>query len=114
MASTLLTCHRYDQALPHARRCLTLDPLHEPSHRLLMRLYAATGDPVAVIRQYEQYSQVLAAELGIAPPLETTILYRELRKVGDVGQSPTFEVANFCGSMIQSRLACTAHLTQKT
>lgn len=92
MASTLLTCHRYDQALPHARRCLTLDPLHEPSHRLLMRLYAATGDPVAVIRQYEQYSQVLAAELGIAPPLETTILYRELRKLATVPQLPTFMV----------------------
>ena len=55
-----------------------------------MHLYAAAGDPVAVIRQYEQYSQVLAAELGIAPPLETTLLYRELRKVGDC---PT--VANF-------------------
>lgn len=90
LASTLLTRHHYDQALLHARHWLALDPLHEPTHRLLMRLYAATGDPVAVIRQYEQYSQVLAAELGIAPPLETTILYRELRKVGDCGT-----VANF-------------------
>ena len=32
-----------DLAIPYARRWLALDPLHEPAHRMLMRLYAQTG-----------------------------------------------------------------------
>ncbi len=78
LAGALFTRRRYDQALPHARRWLALDPLHEAGHRLLMRLYAATGDRAALIRQYEYCIQVLAAELGVAPAVETMALYRQL------------------------------------
>ena len=34
----------YAEAIPHARRWLELDPLHEPAQRLLMRLHAQSGD----------------------------------------------------------------------
>lgn len=78
LAGALLARRRYDQALPYARRWLALDPLHEASHRLLMRLYAASGDQAAVIRQYQQCAQALAAELDVEPALETIALYREL------------------------------------
>lgn len=78
LAGTLLARRRCDQALPHARRWLTLDPLHEPSHRLLMQLYAMNGDQAAVARQFKQCSQMLAAELGIQPSLETAALYHRL------------------------------------
>jgi DNA-binding SARP family transcriptional activator len=78
LAGALAARRRYDQALSHARRWLALDPLHEASHCLLMRLYAAAGDRAAVIRQYEYCTQVLAAELGVAPAVETMALYRQL------------------------------------
>ncbi len=78
LAGALLARRRTDQALPYARRWLALDPLNEPSHRLLMRLYAAIGDRAALIRQYEQCRQALAAELGVEPAPQTTALYREL------------------------------------
>ncbi|GIK73615.1 MAG: hypothetical protein BroJett021_26030 [Chloroflexota bacterium] len=92
LAGALLDRGRYDQALPHARRWLALDPLHEASHRLLMRLYAAVGDRAAVIRQYEQCNQVLAAELGVAPAPETIALYRELAP-GQRSAPPKLETA---------------------
>ena len=34
----------FEQALPRAQRWLELDPLHEPAHRELIRLYAWSGD----------------------------------------------------------------------
>lgn len=36
----------YEKALVYARRWLALDPLHEPTHRHLMRLYAYAGQHV--------------------------------------------------------------------
>jgi len=78
LATGLAMQQQHAVALPYARRWLALDPLHEPAYRLLMRLYAATGDRAAAARQYEQCVHTLAAELGIAPAPETTALHTSL------------------------------------
>jgi DNA-binding SARP family transcriptional activator len=83
LAGALAARRCYGQALPHARRWLTLDPLREASHRLLIRLYAAEGERAALVRQYDQCVQVLAVELGVEPSLETVALYRELAQARD-------------------------------
>lgn len=70
---------RWEQAIHHARRWLALDPLHEPAHRLLMRLYASSDHLAAALRQYEQCVQVLQDELGVEPEEETTELYEAIR-----------------------------------
>ncbi len=62
-------------ALGHARRRLALDPLHEPAHRDLMRLFARLGDRTAALRQYREATRVLDQELGVAPVAETRALY---------------------------------------
>ncbi len=74
LATGLAMQQQHAAALPYARRWLALDPLHEPAHRLLMRLHAATGDRAAAARQYEQCVHSLSAEL-IAPAPETTTLH---------------------------------------
>ena len=47
----LAQCHTanedYAGAIAHTRRWLELDPLHEPAQRMLMRLYAESGDRAA-------------------------------------------------------------------
>lgn len=48
-----------DQALEHARRWASLDPLNEEAHRLLMRLYAESSRPAAAMRQYEILQRAL-------------------------------------------------------
>ena len=69
----------YDAAIPHARRWLALDPLHEPAYRQLMQLYTQMGQQAAALRQYEICRQTLNDELGISPSEETTGLYKAIR-----------------------------------
>jgi DNA-binding SARP family transcriptional activator/predicted ATPase len=69
----------YEAALPHARRRLALDPLHEPAHRQLMLLYARTGQQGAALRQYQLCVQTLQEDLGVAPAPETTAMYQQIR-----------------------------------
>ncbi|MDQ4077185.1 MAG: hypothetical protein M3220_13165, partial [Chloroflexota bacterium] len=47
----------WEPAVAYARRWLAMDPLHEPAHRQLMRLYALSGRQTAALRQYEQCVQ---------------------------------------------------------
>ncbi|MGD1994294.1 MAG: tetratricopeptide repeat protein, partial [Anaerolineae bacterium] len=73
----------FDAAISAARRWLSLDPLHEPAHRWLMRLYVWTGRRGAALRQYEQCEQLLAEELDVAPQ-ERTIQLAEAVRAGSL------------------------------
>lgn len=88
----LVTCYQAAgqsaAALPHARRWLSLDPLHEPAHRALMTLYAATDQRSAALRQYQECVRILDAELGTVPQPETTALAESIR-TGDRAHSLT-------------------------
>jgi DNA-binding SARP family transcriptional activator/Tfp pilus assembly protein PilF len=70
----------WEPAIAHARRRLALDPLHEPAHRLLMQLYALSGQRGAALRQYRECVRTLKKELGVAPLEETTLLYRKIKE----------------------------------
>jgi tetratricopeptide (TPR) repeat protein len=61
--------------LGYAKRRLAVDPLHEPAHRELMRLYARSGDRSAALRQYRECVRLLDRELGVAPVDETRALH---------------------------------------
>ncbi len=87
----LVTCYQQSgqpaAAIPHARRWLSLDPLHEPAHCALMTLYAATDQRSAALRQYQECVRLLEAELGSAPEPATTALAERIR-LGDVSHPP--------------------------
>jgi predicted ATPase/DNA-binding SARP family transcriptional activator len=70
----------FDQAIAYARRWLALDPLHEPAHRCLMRLYAQSGQRAAALRQYGECERVLQGELDVSPEEETTHLYEAIKE----------------------------------
>lgn len=67
------------QAQTYAARQLELDPWHEEAHRQLMRAFALDGNRSAVLRQYETFRQLLAAELGVEPEQETTRLFAAIK-----------------------------------
>ncbi len=69
----------FEQALGYARRWLALDLLHEPAHRLLMHIYAASGQRAEALRQYQYCAELLQTELATVPEDETTRLYTSLR-----------------------------------
>ena len=59
------------QAVAALQRALVVDPLAEPAHRALMRLYAATGRRQQALAQYQLLRQQLDAELAAEPDPET-------------------------------------------
>lgn len=67
-----------EEAIRWNKRLLALDPLDEPAHRDLMRLYIVAGRDGAASRQYLHCRSILERELGIAPEAETAALYRSL------------------------------------
>lgn len=75
----------YSQALSHARQLAALDPLNEGAQRLLIRLYAETGQPGVAVRQYEKCKTLLEKELGVPPEDETRALGARIRETGRNG-----------------------------
>ncbi len=69
----------YQEAIAYARRWLSLDPLHEPAHRMVMQLYAANGQRSEALRQYSDCVAILDGELATPPEEETTALYRAIK-----------------------------------
>lgn len=59
---------KWEGAIRHTRRWLSLDPLEEPVHRRLMQLYAQAGQAGAALRQYDECVRILAEELDAPLP----------------------------------------------
>ena len=78
LAAALVRTGRLAEAITAARRRLSLDPLHEPAHRELIRLYAWNDEQSAALRQYRECVRVLDRELGVTPLPETTQLYEDV------------------------------------
>jgi DNA-binding SARP family transcriptional activator len=57
----------FERALQYARRAVSVDPLREEAHELLIRLHAAAGQPGAALRQYRELERMLKQEFNAAP-----------------------------------------------
>jgi predicted ATPase/DNA-binding SARP family transcriptional activator len=79
LAEEELATGEWETGISHARQWLSLDHMHEPAHRLLMQLYAASGQHAAALRQYEQCVRTLQSELGVEPESETEALHQSIR-----------------------------------
>jgi len=67
-------------AINAAQHLLQLDPLHERTHRHLMRLLAQVGQRSAALAQYETVRHLLATELDVPPDEATTALAEQIRE----------------------------------
>lgn len=77
---------RYDDALTTARRLLELNPLREKAHRLLMRIYAKSGDRSQALLQYQRCAELLHRELGVEPDFITIRTYEEIKASGEAAE----------------------------
>jgi adenylate cyclase len=66
-------------AIATALQLLAIDTAREETHRLLMRLYAETGQRAQALRQYQVCREALSRELGVAPDAETEELHRQVQ-----------------------------------
>ena len=69
---------RWPEAIRSAERLVAHDPLREENHRLLIRLYQASGDRARAVRAYHACAVTLERELGIAPSPGTRAVYESL------------------------------------
>ena len=67
-----------DEAIATAQRSLRIDPLQEPMHRSLMRLYLQTGDTTNALQQFDACAKILKRELNVEPDAETKSMYAEV------------------------------------
>ena len=75
----LMTQNAHGEAVTVAQQLLHLDPLHEPTHRQLMRLFVQDGQRAAALAQYERCHQLLQRELDVTPDEATTTLAEQIR-----------------------------------
>jgi len=78
IAELLLERGEIDAPLKTCQYVLAADKYNEAAYCLIMRLHAARGDRLAVIRQYQTCRDVLEQELGVHPDTRTEVLYRQL------------------------------------
>jgi predicted ATPase/DNA-binding SARP family transcriptional activator len=81
-------------AIAYARRWVALDPLHEPAQHQLMLIYTWSGEHATALRQYQEYTQVLARELGMAPSDEIAHLYEAISKHQALPAPPNVPLSN--------------------
>lgn len=67
-------------AIAAAQRLLSLDPLREDGHRILMELYAAEGRRSDALRQFETCREIIRRELGVEPDQQTLALIEQITK----------------------------------
>jgi DNA-binding SARP family transcriptional activator/predicted ATPase len=77
----------FETAAGYARRWLALDPLNEPAHCELMKLYTWSGQRPAALRQYKECVRVLELQLSVSPQATTNQLYKAIA-AGCVPSSP--------------------------
>ena len=65
-------------AIALAQSLLKLDPLREQSHRILMRVFDASGERSKALQQYQRLKDLLKRELGVEPSAQTTHLARQM------------------------------------
>jgi DNA-binding SARP family transcriptional activator len=68
----------YPAAIDAAQRYLATDQLAEHMHQRLIRLYAASGDRLKALRQFQHCAEVLHREIGVPPHPETRSVYEEV------------------------------------
>ncbi len=79
LATEYLQWGEYRAGIEQAQRLVTLEPLREEGHQLLMQLWAADGQMSAALAQYERCVQLLDQDLGVPPHPFTTELFERMR-----------------------------------
>ncbi|WP_087508028.1 AfsR/SARP family transcriptional regulator [Cellulomonas iranensis] len=81
-AAARLAVGRAAAALPYALAAVTVDPLAESAHRVLIEVHARRGDAAAALRQFERLTVMLRRELGVQPSPDIAGLIRRLYPFG--------------------------------
>jgi DNA-binding SARP family transcriptional activator len=65
-------------ALRAAKDLITLEPLREAGHRLVIRAHATVGNTAEALQAYERCRKLIARELGVDPSPQTKAVYESV------------------------------------
>lgn len=71
---------QYGHSIECAQKVLNIDCANEHAHQQLMLCFAAQGDRIAALKQYDECTQCLRRELDVEPSNETTALRDQIRQ----------------------------------
>ncbi len=80
-ASAALASGEPQAGLACAQRLVSIDPLREDGHRLIMAAYLALNQPASALQQYQACRSALSRELGVEPTAETARLAQQARSI---------------------------------
>lgn len=78
----------FEEAITIGRMWLFREPLSEPAHRQLMRLYTDSGQRAAALTAYQELARRLEREYKAAPEPETTALYTAIQQNAYARRTP--------------------------
>ncbi|MFD5299565.1 BTAD domain-containing putative transcriptional regulator [Streptomyces mutabilis] len=78
VAQRLLVAQQYLPALQAALAAITIDPIRETAHRIVIEIHLAEGNVASAVRRYQHYSDFLARELSVSPSPQMTSLLQGL------------------------------------
>ena len=73
----LFKLREFPVAFDYAHRAISIDPLREESHYMLLQLYVGTGQAAAAARHYQEMEAHLYAEVGLKPSARTRALMEQ-------------------------------------
>ncbi|MBE0685116.1 MAG: hypothetical protein IH585_03870, partial [Anaerolineaceae bacterium] len=76
----------WEKAILVARRWVNLDRLNENAQRILLQVYALSGQRSAALRHYEEFMHLMQDELAQPPEKETIALIQKIQ-TGAIGRS---------------------------
>ena len=80
LARHFLTTKDFEKAMHYSQIAISADPCFESAYRMTMRIHAAQGNRIGVVRQYEKCRDVLMKEIEVHPSPQTHELYLSLTR----------------------------------
>ncbi len=80
LARHFLNTKDFDKAMHYSQIGISADPCFESAYRMTMRIHAAQGNRVGVVRQYEKCKDALMKEIEVHPSPQTHELYLSLTR----------------------------------
>ncbi|MFJ9413122.1 bacterial transcriptional activator domain-containing protein [Streptomyces sp. NPDC101227] len=78
LAQQLQTAGQYLPALQTALTAISIDPIRETAHRIVVEIHIAEGNLACALKRYRTYRELLRQELEVAPSQQMTRLVEEL------------------------------------
>lgn len=81
LAEHFMTTENYLTALEAAFTAVSIEPIRESAHRIILKIHIAEGNSASALKHYQRYRGLLQRELGITPSRQMDELIHPLTSI---------------------------------